>query len=167
MSLVINMTDPEVISEWLNNTEVKLINGLYDVQEYKSGTEITQPEGYRSLNMSIVARGNIKVKIQSIVGESTIHMLKPGDMLEVSALAEISHFDTGTPSDIHPTLYAIGDTRVLNLDRVEVERKLNSQLEITYSDIHSMEHTWQDSLQSMQNQCAALRNYTYGINGRY
>lgn len=84
MSLVTDTPNSSTLSETLSNTEVEVIDGLFDVRDYKSCTVIAQPEDQQSENMSILAQGNIKVKAKSSVGESTINMLKPINLAGVS-----------------------------------------------------------------------------------
>jgi CRP/FNR family cyclic AMP-dependent transcriptional regulator len=167
MSLVIDTLNSSTVSEKLSNTEVEVIDGLFDVQDYKSGTVIAQPEDQHLENMSILAHGNIKVKVQSSVGESTIHILKPRDILNPGDLTGISTLDSGAASQTHTTLYAVGDTKVLSLDRVKFESMVNFQPEIMYHVIQGMVRSGHDILQSMNYQYEELRNYIYGVNGRY
>jgi CRP/FNR family cyclic AMP-dependent transcriptional regulator len=167
MSLVIDTLNSSTVSEKLSNTEVEVIDGLFDVQDYKSGTVIAQPEDQQSENMSFLAHGNIKVKVQSSVGESTIHILKPRDILNPGDLTGISTLDNGAASQTHTTLYAVGDTKVLSLDRVKFESMVNFQPEIMYHVIQGMVRSGHDILQSMNYQYEELRNYIYGVNGRY
>lgn len=167
MSLVIDTLNSSTVSEELSNTEVEIIDGLFDVQDYKSGTAIAQPEDQQLENMSILAHGNIKVKVQSSVGESTIRMLKPGDILKPGDLAGISTLDNGAASQAHTILYAVGDTKVLSLDRVNFESMVNFQPEIIYLVIQGMVRSGHNILQSMNYEYIQLRNYFYGVNGRY
>lgn len=167
MSLVIDALNSSTVSEELSNTEVEIIDVFFDAQDYKSGTVIAQPEDKQSENMSILAHGNIKVKVQSSVGESTIHILKPGDILNPGDLTGISTFDNGAASQTHTTLYAVGDTKVVSLDRVKFESMVKFQPEIMYHVIQGMVRSGHDILQSMNFQYVELRNYIYGVNGRY
>lgn len=161
ISLVIDTLNSSTVSEKLSNTEGEVIDGLFDVQDYKSGTAIAQPEDQQLENMGIPAHGNIKVKVQSSVGESTIRILKPGD------LAGISTLDNGAASQTHTILYAVGDTKVLSLDRVKFESMVKFQPEINYHVIQGMVRSGHDILQSMNYEYIQLRNYIYGVNGRY
>lgn len=97
MSLVIDTLNSSTISEDSKSIEVEIIDGLFDVQDYKSGTVIAQPEDRQSENMSILAQGNIKVKAQSSVGESTINMLKPVNLAGISTFdyAELRNYIYG------------------------------------------------------------------------
>lgn len=72
------------------------------------GTAIAQPEDQQSENMGILAQGNIKVKAQSSVGESTINMLKPIN------LAGTSTFDY---AELRNYIYGVND-RYWKLDLI-------------------------------------------------
>ena len=91
MTTVIGTLKPSAISEELNNTEVEVIDGIFDVKNYKSGTVIAQTE-----DRSILALGSIKVKVKSSVGESTIQILKPGDIFKLGDLAGMPDSDNGS-----------------------------------------------------------------------
>jgi len=167
MSLVTNTLNSSTVSEEMLNTEVEIIDGLFEVQDYISGNVIAQPEDQQSQNMSFRAQGNIKVKVQSSVGESTIHILKPGDLLKPDELAGIFTLDNDATSHTHTTLYAVGDTKVLSLDRAKFESMVRFQPEIMYHVIQGVVRSGHDILQSMDFQYVELRNYFYGVNGRY
>lgn len=167
MSLMIDTLNSSTVPEELSNTEAEIINGLIDVQDYKSGTAIAQPEDKQSENMSILAHGNIKVKVQSSVGESTVQILKPGDILKSGDMAGIPTFDNGSASQTQTTLYAVGDTKVLSLDRVKFESMVKFQPEIMNHVIQGIVRSGHEILQSMNYEYVELRNYIYGVNGRY
>ncbi len=101
MSLVIDMLRTSTVTDELSDSEVQIIHGLFDVQEYKSGEVIVQPEDVQSNSLYILAHGDIEVKIESGEGESIIHVLKPGD------LAGMIAFVGGAAEQIRATLYAV------------------------------------------------------------
>lgn len=162
MSLVIDKLNSSAVSEEPNNTGIETIAGLFDVRDYKSGTVIT-----RSEDMSILAHGDIKVKVQNGVGESTIQILRPGDILDLGDMAGIPVADNGAPAQAETTLYAVGDTKVLSADRVELEKMSKCQPENSHGVMQGMARSVHDILQSMSYQNAELRNYIYRINGLY
>ena len=126
MSLVMDTLRTSTITEELSDDEVKIIEGLFEVQDYKSGDIIVQPGDKQPDNLYILAHGDIEVKIESEGKQSIIHVLKPGD------LAGIITFVGGAASDISATLYAVGKTKVLSMARVEFEKLINSHPMIVY-----------------------------------
>lgn len=162
MSLVADRSNPSSASEGLSNPGAETASGLFDVQDYKSGTVIA-----RSGAMSILAQGDIKVKVRNGVGESTIQVLKPGDILNIGDRAVISTADSGADSQTQTTLYAVGETKVLSVDRVAFENMGKSRPENLHYAIQDVARSVHDILQSMAYQNAELRNYIYRTNGLY
>jgi hypothetical protein len=167
MSILVDTLNSPKVSNQMSNTEVEIIEGLFDVQDYKSGTAIAQPEDRQLKEVSILAQGSIKVKVQSGVGESTIRILKPGDILEPGDLAGISTFGNEADSQTKTKLYAVGDTKILSLDRGTAESIFNFQPEMMSNVIRDMVRSGHDILQNMNFEYLQLRNYIYGVNGRY
>src|ERR1039458_5055687 len=102
MSLVIDTLRTSTVTDELSDDQVQIIEGFFDVQEYKSGEIIVQPGDARPDNLYILAYGDIEVKIKSGDGETIIHVLKPGD------LAGMITFVGGAAAQISATLYAVG-----------------------------------------------------------
>jgi hypothetical protein len=167
MSILVDTLNSPKVSNQMSNTEVEIIEGLFDVQDYKSGTAIAQPEDRQLKEVSILAQGSIKVKVQSGVGESTIRILKPGDILEPGDLAGISTFGNEADSQTKTKLYAVGDTKILSLDRGTAESIFNFQPEMMSNVIRDIVRSGHDILQNMNFEYLQLRNYIYGVNGRY
>jgi CRP-like cAMP-binding protein len=109
MSLVIDTLRASTISEELSDAEVDILAGLFEVQDFKAGEAIVQPGDDQPDNLYILAHGDIEVKIRSGMEETTVHVLKPGD------LAGIITFVGGAASAISATVYAVGQTKVLCL----------------------------------------------------
>jgi signal-transduction protein with cAMP-binding, CBS, and nucleotidyltransferase domain len=80
MSLVMDTLRTSTITEELSDAEVEIIAGLFEVQDYKSGEIIVQPGDKQADNLYILAHGDIEVRIASGNEESTIHVLKFGDL---------------------------------------------------------------------------------------
>jgi CRP/FNR family cyclic AMP-dependent transcriptional regulator len=161
MSLVNNTLRSSTVTDELSDAEVKIIEGLFDVQEYKSGEVIVQPGDARPDNLYILAHGNIEVKIQSGEGESIIHVLKPGD------LAGIITFVGGAAAQISATLYAVGTTKVLSLERNKFESLINSHPMIIYRVMRGVARNMHGIVRRANNQSTQLLNYIYRTNGRY
>jgi hypothetical protein len=84
MSLVIHTQNPSTISAELNNTEAEIIDGLFNVQDYKSCTVIAQPEDKQSGNMNIPGHDYLKANDHSSVRKSITHIPKPGHLAGIS-----------------------------------------------------------------------------------
>jgi CRP-like cAMP-binding protein len=161
MSLVIDTLRTSSVTDGLSDDEVQMIEGLFDVQEYKSGEVIVQPGDARPDNLYILAHGDIEVRIASGNEESTIHVLKPGD------LAGIITFVGGAASDISATLYAVGKTKVLSMARVDFEKLINSHPMIVYKVMRGVARNMHSVVRRANSQSTELMNYIYHANGRY
>lgn len=161
MSLVIDTLRTSTITEELSDDEVKIIEGLFEVQDYKSGEIIVQPGDKQPDNLYILAHGDIEVKIDSEGKQSIIHVLKPGD------LAGIITFVGGAASDISATLYAVGKTKVLSMARAEFEKLINSHPMIVYKVMRGVVRNVHGIVRRVNSQSAELSNYIYKTNGRY
>jgi CRP-like cAMP-binding protein len=145
----------------LSDAEVKIIEGLFDVQEYKSGEVIAQPGDARPDNLYILAYGDIEVKIESDEGESIIHVLKPGD------LAGMITFVGGAAAQISATLCAVGATKVLSLERGKFESLINCYPMIIYRVMRGLARNMHSIVRHESNQSVQMTNYIYRANGRY
>jgi len=161
MSLVIEMLRTSTVTDELSDAEVKIIEGLFDVREYKSGEVITQPRDARPDNLYILASGDIEVKIESGEGESVIHVLKPGD------LAGMITFVGGAAAQISATLCAVGVTKVLSLEREKFESLINCYPMITYRVMRGLARNMHSIVRRVNSQSTQLVNYIYRANGRY
>lgn len=161
MSLVMDTLRTSTITEELSDAEVEIIAELFKVQDYKSGEIIVQPGDEQPDNLYILAHGDIAVKIQGGGEESTIHVLKPGD------LAGIITFVGGGASDISATLYAVGNTKVLSMNRAEFEKLINSHPKIVYKVMRGVVRNVHGIVRRVNSQSAELSNYIYRTHGRY
>jgi CRP-like cAMP-binding protein len=161
MTLVIDTLRTSTITEELSDAEVEIIEGLFEVQDYKSGEIIVQPGDKQADNLYILAHGDIEVRIESGSEESTIHVLKPGD------LAGIITFVGGAATDISATLYAVGKTKVLSMARAEFEKLINSHPMIVYKVMRGVVRNVHGIVRRVNSQSAELSNYIYKTNGRY
>lgn len=161
MSLVIDTLRTSTITEELSDAEVEILASLFEVKDYKSGEQIVQPGDDQPDNLYILAHGDIEVKIQSGGEESTIHVLKPGD------LAGIITFAGGAASQVSATLYAVGDTKVLSVERAKFESLINSHPMIVYRVMRGVVRNVHGIVRRMNTQSAELSNYIYRTHGRY
>lgn len=161
MSLVIDMLRTSTVTDELSDADVQIIEGLFDVQEYISGEVIAQPGDARPDNLYILAHGNIEVRIASGDGESVIHVFKPGD------LAGMITFVGGASAQISATLYAVGATKVLSLERDKFESLITSHPMIIYRVMRGVARNMHSIVLRANNQSRELSNYIYRANGRY
>ncbi len=161
MSLVMDTLRTSTITEELSDAEVEILAGLFEVKDYKAGEAITKPSDEKNDNLFILAHGDIEVKILSGNDEATIHILKPGD------LAGIITFVGGAASHISATLYAVGDTKVLSLERARFETLINSHPMIVYKVMRGVVRNVHGIVRRMNVQSTELSNYIFRTHGRY
>ncbi|MDH4216412.1 MAG: cyclic nucleotide-binding domain-containing protein [Gallionella sp.] len=160
MSIVIDTLHNSAITEELNIAEVKILAGLFEVDEYKAG-EVISSHADKKDNLYILAQGEIEVKTQSGNAENTIHVLKPGD------LAGIITFVGGAATQHSATLYALGDTKVLTLERNKFETLLNSHPMIVYKVMRGIVRNVHSIVRHMNAQSSEMSNYIFRTHGRY
>ena len=161
MSLVIDTLRISTVAEELSDAELEILAELFEVQDFKAGEAIVQPGDNQPDNLYILAHGDISVKIEGKGEESTIHVLKPGD------LAGIITFVGGAASDISATLHAIGNTKVLSLPRAKFEKLINSHPKIVYKVMRGVVRNVHGIVRRVNTQSAELSKYIYRTNGRY
>ncbi|MCR4302797.1 MAG: cyclic nucleotide-binding domain-containing protein [Gallionella sp.] len=161
MSLVIDTLRISTITEELCDAEVEILAGLFEVKDYKAGQVIVRPGDEHPDNLYILAHGDIEVKIESSGEDSTIHVLKPGD------LAGIITFVGGAATDISATLCAIGNTKVLSMERARFETLINSHPMMVYKVMRGVVRNVHGIVRRVNSQSAELSNYIYRTRGRY
>lgn len=140
---------------------VEDLESSFDIQDYVSGAQISRADKKSVEKLGILAKGNIKVKVQSEAGESTIQILKPGDLVDIF---NMSH---AAASQVSAKLYAQGETRILAMGRGMLEGLVASQSELMRNVIQGSVHSGRAVLVSINGQFTQLRNYIYGANGLY
>ncbi len=161
MSLIIDTLRTSTITEELSDAEVDILAGLFEVQDFKAGEAIVQPGDDQPDNLYILAHGDIEVKIRSGAEETTVHVLKPGD------LAGIITFVGGAASSISATVYAVGQTKVLCLPRAKFETLVNSHPMIVYRVMRGVVRNVHGIVRRVNSESAELSNYIYRSHGRY
>ena len=161
MSLVIDTLRTSTITEELSDAEVEILAALFKIQDHKSGAVIVKPGDKQPDNLYILAHGDIEVKIESAGQQSTIHVLKPGD------LAGIITFAGGAASDISATLCAVGDTKVLSMARADFEKLINSHPMTVYKVVRGVVRNVHGIVRRVNSQSDELSKYIYRTNGRY
>ncbi|HEX7454621.1 MAG TPA: cyclic nucleotide-binding domain-containing protein [Gallionella sp.] len=162
MSLVIDTLRTSPVTEELSEAEVEILAELFEIQEFKAGEIIVQPKDEQPDNLYILAYGDIEVKIESGSGEETIvHVLKPGD------LAGMITFAGGAATQISATLYAVGPTKVLAMERTRFESLLNSHPKLVYRVMRGIIRNMHGIVRRVNIESAELSNYIYKTGGRY
>lgn len=159
MSLIIDTLKSSTITEELSDAEVEILASLFEVRDYKAGAAIVKQGDENPDNLYILAHGDIEVKIKSGTEESTIYILKPGD------LAGIINFVGGAQSSA--TLYAVGNTKVLSLGRARFETLINSHPMIVYKVMRGVVRNVHGIVRRVNSETAELSNYIYRARGRY
>ncbi len=161
MSLVIDTLRISTVAEELNEAEMEILADLFEVEEFKAGEAIVSPGNDQPDNLYILAHGDITVKFVGEGQESTIHVLKPGD------LAGIITFVGGAASDISAKLHAVGNTQVLALQRVKFEKLINTHPTIVYKVMRGVVRNVHGIVRRVNSQSDELSNYIYRSKGRY
>lgn len=161
MSLITDTLRISTVTEELSDAEVEILASLFEVKDYKAGDAIVQPADKHPDNLYILAHGEIEVKIKTGTEEQTISVLKPGN------LAGIITFAGGASSDISATLYAVGKTKVLSMERARFESLINTHPMIVYKVMRGVVRNVHGIVRSMNSQSAELSNYIYQVHGRY
>lgn len=161
MSLVIDTLRASPITEELSDAEVEILSELFEVQDYEAGDVIVKPNDEQPDNLYILASGDIEVKIESAVEKAVIHVLKPGD------LAGMITFAGGAASQISATLYAVGPTQVISMQRLRFESLLNSHPKLVYHVMRGIIRNMHGIVRRVNSESAELSNYIYKTGGRY
>ncbi|MFA6970955.1 MAG: cyclic nucleotide-binding domain-containing protein [Gallionella sp.] len=161
MSLVIDTLRTSPVTEELSEAQVEILAELFEVQEYKAGDIIVQPNDEQPDNLYILASGEIDVKIESSGEDSTVHVLKPGD------LAGMITFAGGAATQVSATLYAVGPTKVLTMERTRFETLINSHPMLVYRVMRGIIRNMHGIVRRVNIESAELSNYIYKTGGRY
>lgn len=161
MSLVIDTLRTSPVTEELSEAEVEILSELFEVQDYRAGDVIVEPKDDQPDNLYILAYGDIEVKIESGGDETTIHVLKPGD------LAGMITFAGGAATQVSATLYAVGPTKVLSMQRLRFESLLNSHPKLVYRVMRGIIRNMHGIVRRVNSESAELSNYIYKTGGRY
>jgi CRP-like cAMP-binding protein len=76
-------------------------------------------------------------------------------------------FVGGAAAQISATLYAVGATKVLSLERDKFESLINSHPMIIYRVMRGLARNMHGIVRRENSQSTELRNYIYRANGRY
>ena len=76
-------------------------------------------------------------------------------------------FVGGAASQVSATLCAVGDTKVLSLDRSKFETLVNSHPMIVYRVMRGLARNMHGIVRRMNTESVELSNYIYRTHGRY
>jgi hypothetical protein len=134
----------------------------FDFRDYQVGTKMAQAGDIQTECLNILAEGCVRVKVQCSLGESTLHMFRPGDMLKLSAIENLAQPDAGTPSQIRTVIVADRTVKILRLEQGEMEKVFRSESKLTCKLIQDTMKRWHEALLRMSAQCQQIKNYIYG-----
>lgn len=161
MSLITKTLRTSMITEELTDPELETLAGLFEVKTRKSGEQIVKQADKKPDSLYILAQGEIAVKINSSDGETVIHTLKPGD------LAGVITFVGGAPTQHSATLHAIGETKVLRLERTRFLTLVDSHPMIAYKVMCAIVRNVHGIVRNMNAKASELNNYIYRHSGGY
>lgn len=161
MSLINDTLRISMITEELTDPELGILARLFEVQSHKSGEQIVRLREQRPDNLYVLAQGEIEVKIKGGDGEAVIHVLKPGD------LAGVITFVGGAPTQHSATLYSLGDTKVLRLERNKFIALVESHPMIAYKVMCAVVRNVHGIVRSMNAKASELNSYIYRHSGGY
>lgn len=161
MSLITKTLRTSMITEELTDPELETLAGLFEVKTRKSGEQIVKQADKKPDSLYILAQGEIAVKINSSDGETVIHTLKPGD------LAGVITFVGGAPTQHSAVLCAIGDTKVLRLERAKFLALVDSHPMIAYKVMCAIVRNVHGIVRNMNAKASELNSYIYRHSGGY
>ncbi|MDP1634213.1 MAG: cyclic nucleotide-binding domain-containing protein [Gallionellaceae bacterium] len=162
MSLVIDTLRISTITEELTDAEIEIFETLFTVTSYKAGEPIIRPgDNKQPDNLYILAQGEVQVKIQGNDGESTIHVLKPGE------LAGIITFVGGAPSQHSAALYSVGETKVLSMPSAKFDELVCSRPMTANKVMRGIVRYVHGIVRHMNAKSSELSSYIYRTGGGY
>jgi signal-transduction protein with cAMP-binding, CBS, and nucleotidyltransferase domain len=126
MTPTINILRNSPVTTELSDAEVELLWKILDVHNYQSGEVIATPCDAEPESLYLLVHGCIEVRLQSLQGLRTIHVVNPGE------LANIIAFAGGHTSGVCATLHAVGLTRALSLSRIRYEQLIYTHPSVVY-----------------------------------
>lgn len=161
MSLVIDTLRTSMITEELNDDELKILAGLFVVKDRKAGEQVVLPRDKHQDNLYILAQGEVEVKIKSSDGEIVIDKLKQGD------LAGVITFVGGAPTQHSAMLYSVSDAKVLRLERAKFVALIDTHPMIVYKVMCAIVRNVHGIVRNMNSRASELSNYIYRHSGGY
>jgi CRP-like cAMP-binding protein len=143
----------------LGEDELRVLATLCTVRELSDGDVLVR-EGGADNHLHVVASGTLGVVRSAGGGDQvTIATLKAGDLA-----GELGFVD-GTQR--HASLVAIGPTRVVALEREQLESLLETHPVVVYHVMRAIIRTVHEIQRRLSLQALELQNYIYKQHGRY
>lgn len=163
MPLVIERPQPAMHLESSPSRDREICGQLppFDFEDYLSGTRVARPGDIQTGHLNVLVEGSIKVKVACSLGESTLHVFNPGDVLRLETIAHIAASDMGSLSNIRTTFLANGNIRIVKLKPNEIEGIFKSESALTYKIVEDMLRKWHDAVADIHAQCDEIRKYVY------
>ncbi len=161
MSQVANILRSSAIAEELSEDEFRVLVTLFDVQEFHSGETLVESGQSYPDRLYVLDHGDIEVRIKSGNDETVIHVCKRGD------LAGMIAFAGGALSQINSAMRATANTKVLSMQRADLEGLINSHPNIVYRVMRGVVRNTHSIARNENKESSELRNYIFRNNGRY
>jgi CRP-like cAMP-binding protein len=143
----------------LNDAQVKVLADLIALRDHKEG-EVLVREGTSDNHLFVVLKGTIGVVKNVGTPEAvTFNTLSSGDLV-----SELSFLDG---SQRYASLVALGDVRVLELEREKLETLLDSYPHIVYRVMRAIVRFVHQVQRRLSMQQSEMSNYIYKQHGRY
>lgn len=161
------MTDPTAydalrstrLAAELSDEQCRVLAGLVTVRELKQG-DVLAREGTVDNHLYVILRGNLGVvKNVGTDHEVNVNTLSAGDFV-----GEMGFMDG---SELYASKVALGDTRVLGLEREKLESLLETQPLIVYRVMRAIIRVVHQIQRRLSMQSVELSNYIYKQHGRY
>lgn len=147
------------LAEELSDEQCSVLAEKVTLRELKDG-EVLVRAGQSDNQLYVIVKGVLKVvKNAASHDEVTFFSIGTGDFVD-----ELSFMD-GT--EHYASLVALGDTRVLGLEREKLESMLTSRPDIVYKVMRSIVRAVHQIQRRLSMQSVELTNYIYKQHGRY
>ena len=161
MTMVFNTLRNSSIANELEDNDIRQIQGLFDVQEFKAGELVSHATEEHPDSLHVVAQGNIEVKNSDEDNQITHHILKQGD------LAGMITFVGGDASKVSAKLYAANDVKILSLTQSKFVALVVSQPMIAHHIMRGVARSLHDIVRRSNTEAIEMNNYINRANGRY
>lgn len=143
----------------LSDDECRVLADLVSLRDLKQG-EVLAKEGTIDNHIYVILSGTLGVvKGVGSAAEVTINTLSAGDFV-----GEMGFMDA---SELYASKVALGDTRVLGLERENLESLLDSHPRIVYRVMRAIIRVVHQIQRRLSMQQVELSNYIYKQHGRY
>lgn len=147
------------LSAELTEAQCRVVSELVTLRDLKEG-EVLVSEGRADNHLYLIVEGALRVvKNVGRPEETALFTIGAGDFVD-----ELSFMD-GT--EHYASLVALGDTRVLGLEREALESLMTSHPDIVYKVMRAIIRAVHQIQRRLSMQSVELTNYIYKQHGRY